>query len=211
MLDPATWKQRTISVGDGVKIFPFFSADGKSVYFFKGAKRDSGKTPASRYDLYSIALATDDETRLTHEEFYQARRGDDDGDSLIFSATPNYKRSLKDAFGVETRNALFRYRKKDDHIVPVRIDQSIGIFDFYGPSRDKKGHIYFVAAQAKPGGGNYLWFLVRATPDGTSPAALVELPISMGFDIARRTGEIWVMDRLGDELVVRRLGMPADH
>ena len=209
LIDPATWRHRTITVGDGVKNLPFFSADGKHIYYFKGIKRESGKTPASRFDLYSVDLATGQERQLTHEKFYLAGRGDDDGDSIIFNATPNATKSMKDAFGKEARNALFRLRV--GNLAPIAVDQRNGVFDFYKPQRDKKGNLHFIAAKERPGGGHFLWFLVRAGPDGSTPVVLTELPISMGFGIARRTNEIWVMDRSGEEIVFRRLDGLAAH
>ena len=209
LIDPATWRHRTITVGEGVKNLPFFSADGNRVYYFKGVKRESGKTPASRFDLYSIDLATGQERQLTHEKFYLAGRGDDDGDSIIFSATPNAAKSMKDAFGKESRNALFHLQA--GKLNPIAVDQRNGVFDFYKPQRDKKGNLHFIAAKERSGGGHFLWFLVRSGPDGSKPMTLTELPISMGFGIARRTGEIWVMDRAGDEIVFRRLdGLAAN-
>lgn len=71
--------------------------------------------------------------------------------------------------------------------------------------------MYFIAAKASPGGGNYLWFLVRANVDGTQMEMLTELPISMRFVIAGNTGEIYVMDKEGKELIFRRLAVLATH
>jgi Tol biopolymer transport system component len=209
LLDAATWQARRIAGGDGVKFFPFFSKDGKTVYYFKGRKRETGKTPASRYDLYAIDLASGNEARLTHEEFYQTDQGDADPRSVVFSATSNYDRRIKDAFGKESRSALFRYDKASGNVAPIIIDQSSGIFDFYGPKRDGKGDLYFVSAKARPGGGHYLWFLVRSDMAGKQPVILTELPISMGFDIARNTGEIFVMDKDGEALIIRKLAARA--
>ena len=183
LIDPATWRHRTITVGEGVKNLPFFSADGNRVYYFKGVKRESGKTPASRFDLYSIDLATGQERQLTH----------------IFSATPNAAKSMKDAFGKESRNALFHLQA--GKLNPIAVDQRNGVFDFYKPQRDKKGNLHFIAAKERSGGGHFLWFLVRSGPDGSKPMTLTELPISMGFGI----------DRAGDEIVFRRLdGLAAN-
>lgn len=211
LLDTHTWQFRIISSSEGVKTFPFFSADGKTVYYFKGKKRERGKTPASRYDLYVIELASGLETQLTHEEFYQAAKGDDNQRNVLFHATPNFYRRIKDAFGKESRNALFLYGKDTSSVSIINIDQSSGIFDFYSPQRDKAGNLYFIAAKARPGGGNFLWFLVRANRDGKQVDVLTELPISMGFDISRNTGDIYVTDKEGEELVIRRLTAHAAH
>jgi hypothetical protein len=210
LLDPTTWRYRTIALGDGVKIFPFFSPDGKSVYFFKGAKREGGKTPASRYDLHRIELATGQGQQLTHEEFYQVGRGDDNGKTVLFNATPR-ARSVQDAFSSNSDMVLFQYDESTSSINRLSIGGSGGIFFFTRPKRDRAGNLYFIAARSRPGGGNYLWFLVRAQSDGANPTLFVELPISMNFDIARKTGEIFVMDLQGAEIVFRRLSEIAAH
>lgn len=211
LLEVGSWQRRTIAAGDGVKNSPFFSVDGNAVLYFKGQKRESGKTPAARYELYSIDLASGREIQLTNEEFYQASKGNDDGRTVLLSATPNFNKRQKDALGVESRNALFLYDKANGSISNISVDQSSGIFDFTKPKRDKAGNLYFVSAKAPPGGGNYIWFLMRATSEGKQPIVLTSMQISMSFDIARNTGEIFVMDRAGEELIFRRLTIQAAH
>jgi hypothetical protein len=210
LLDPTTWKHRTVTAGDGVKVFPFFSGDGKSVYYFKGTKRESGKTPASRYDLYAVSLGDGQEQRLTQEEFYEVDRGDDDGKAILFDAIPRVN-SIPEAYRSKSRPGLYRYDRSAGKLAPMAIDQSSGVFYFTCPERDNKGSVFFVAAKLRPGGGNYQWFLFRATSAGTSPVALTELPIDANFDLARRTGEIFVMGKQGEEIVFRRLPVLADH
>ena len=211
LFDSSTGQQQSISVGEGIKFSPFFSADGKIVYYFKGQKRESGKTPGSRYDLYAIELASRKEARLTHEEFYQAAKGDDSKSSVLFNATPNFAKSIKDEFRQPSRNALFLYEKDTAKVSIVPIDQSSGIFDFYSPQRDKTGSFYFVAAKNRPGGGNYLWFLIRTNSEGKRAEVLAELPISMKFDIAQKTGEIFVTDIADEELIFRQLRISAAY
>lgn len=184
LLEVGSWQRRRIAVDESVKFFPFFSADGKTVYYFKGKIRTSGKTPASRYDLYAIDLASGMETRLTHEEFYQAAKGDETNNAVLFSATPNFDKRFKDAQGKESRSALFSLDKTTGRLSHLPIDQRSGVFNFSNPLRDLAGNMYFIAAKASPSGGNYLWFLVRANADGTQMETLAELPISMRFDIA---------------------------
>jgi hypothetical protein len=203
-VDPKTWRGRAITASHGVKIFPFFSADNKSVYFFKGEIRESGKTPASRYDLYVIDLGSGKERRLTHEGFYQVNRGDDNGMTVLFNATPMAK-SVKDAFSSNTAMTLFLYSETTQNVRSLPIQAGEGVFFFISPMRSRSGNLYFLAAKSRPGGGSYLWCLLRAQADGTKPVILRELPISMGFDMARDTNEIFVADRIGEELVVRRL------
>ncbi|UCV26983.1 TolB family protein [Ferribacterium limneticum] len=211
LLEVGSWQRRSIAAGDGVKFSPFFSADGKRVFYFKGAKRESGKTPASRYDLYAVDLASGQETRLTHEEFYQAAKGDETQATVLFHATPNFSKHIKDAQGKESRNALFMYELATGRMSLLAIDQSSSIFDFSNPLRDSLGNLYFVSAKANPGGGNYLWYLVRTNREGKQAEILTELPISMRFSIAKNTGEIYVMDKKGEELIIRRLSAQAAH
>lgn len=207
LIDVGTWKRESIAAGDGVKGSPFFSADGKTVYYSKGKKRESGKTPASHLDLYGIELASGRETQLTFEKYYQFGTGDDDATSVLFSATsPD-----KDAFGVTTRNALIRYDKATKLLSLINIDQSSGIFDFYQPIRDRMGNLYFIAAKEKPRGGNYLWFLIRANSAGRQIEIIDSLLISMPFSIAKKTGEIYVMDKIKNELIIRRLPTRAEY
>jgi hypothetical protein len=130
---------------------------------------------------------------------------------VLFSATPNFSRRLKDAFGVESRNSIFLYDKATSSVSNVLIDQSSGIFDFYYPRRDKAGNLYFIAAKNQSNGGNYQWFLIRALANGKQVEVLANLPPSMKFDFARNTGEIYVADKFGDELIFRRLATLAAH
>jgi len=210
LLEVGSWQKRRIAVDESFKSSPFFSADGKTVYYFKGKIRTSGKTPASRYDLYAVDLAGGMETRLTHEEFYAAAKGDETNATVLFSATPNFDKRFKDAQGKESRDALFSLDKVTGRLSHLPIDQRSGIFNFSDPLRDWAGNLYFIAAKVRAG-GNYLWFLVRANGDGTQAEVLTELPISMEFDIAGNTGEIYVMDKEGKELIFRRLAVLAAH
>lgn len=230
LIDPKTWKHRSISSGEGVKIFPFFSADKSLVYFFKGVKRTSGYTPASRFDLYVINVTTGKEIQLTHEQFYQVSRGDDDGKSVLFEGIPRAKR-VTDAFSTKTQNTVFRYSKTDQRLIPVDFHQSTGLpnvhnpvrdkvdvimqpnalFSISSPIRDKAGNLFFVAAKLPPGSGRYQWFVFRANDANKPPIPLTELPIGLDFDLARQTGEIYVMDKRADEIVFRRLRALANH
>ncbi|MBI5785502.1 MAG: PD40 domain-containing protein [Rhodocyclales bacterium] len=201
LLDPATWRHRAITTGDGVRNLPFFSANGKRVYYFKGVKRERGKTPASRFDLFSVDLDTGQERQLTDEKFYQAGGGCDGGESLVFSAIQSPKFPPQGKLIGWVKRGLFR--QEGNRLTTIAVDTRSGLFEFSEPALDQRGNLYFIAATERPDGGNFLWFLVRSEPDGTNPKTLAELPISMGFGIARNTDEIWAMDRRGDELVFR--------
>lgn len=212
LLDATTWQRRTVAAGEGVKFFPFFSADGKTVYYFKGKKRESGKTVASRYDLFAIDLATGREKQLTDEEFYQAVKGDEDTKTVLFVGMGGKRyKEIKDANGKTGMDTVYLYDKQNESMAPISMDQSSGVFNFDQPQRDSTGNLYFIAAKVRPGGGNFLWFLFKSTKDGKNPLILTELPIGLGFDIAKRTGEIYVMDKDGEALIIRKLAVTAAH
>jgi Tol biopolymer transport system component len=215
LLDATTWRSRAIASGEGVKWSPFFSADGKTVYYFKGKKRESGKTPANDYDLFAIDLASGRETKLTDEAFYQASKGDEQAETVLFAAY-GWKRHPSKYFDrllkrEQEQTGLYLYDKASGIIKPLQIDQSGGGVNFYEPQRDRAGNVYFITNTLPPRSSRYKFWLGRATPDGKSPALLTELPIDMGFDIARNTGEIYVMDKQGEEIIFRRLPVLADH
>ena len=133
--------------------------------------------------------------------------------------------------GTKTQNAIFQYSKTDQRLIPVGIDQSVGLSNIHSlarnlvdamlqpnalmeirsPIRDKAGNLYFVAAKLPPGSGRYQWFVFRANDANKPPIPLTELPIGLGFDLARQTGEIYVMDKQGDEIIFRRLRALANH
>lgn len=211
VFDSISWNFRSIALGEGVKFSPFFSHDGKAVYYFKGKKRESGKTPASRYDLFVADLESGQESRLTQEEFFAVGKGDDAPDSVLFNATPNFNKRFTDELGEDGRSALFFFHKATKAVVPIKIDQGLGNFNFSRPKRDRAGNLYFISAKARPGGGHYLWYLVRSNKTGNRPELLTELPISMEFDIARKTGDIYVMDKDGKELIIRKLPAKAAY
>lgn len=208
LLDTTTWHERVLVSGEGVKYSPFFSTDGKSLYYFKGQKRDSGRTVASRFELFVTALESGQQTKLTDEAFYEINRGDDDGISVLFGTFLGVKNRYQ---GYRAGNYLMSYNKATGSLAPVKVDQSSGIFNFYSPQRDKEGNLYFEAAKERPGGGNYLWFLFTSAPDGSHPSVLTALPIGCQFDIAKNTGEIYVMDMDRKELTIRRLTTLAAH
>lgn len=215
LLDATTWRPSVIASGEGVKFFPFFSANGKTVYYFKGKKRESGATPASQYDLFAIDLASGKETRLTNEAFYQAGKGDEQAGTVLFNIYGWRRHPSKyfdKAFKSEQeQTGLYLYEKASGIINPLPIDQSGGIFNFYAPQRDKAGNVYFRTSTLPPRSSHYKFWLGRVTPDGKNPVILTELPISMDFDIAKNTGEIYVMDKQGEEIIFRRLPVLADH
>ncbi|WP_319244460.1 hypothetical protein [uncultured Propionivibrio sp.] len=214
LLDTRTWQERILLSGDGVKFDPFFSADGKTIYYFKGQRRKEGKTAASRFDLFAIDIESGSERQLTHEEYYGISAGDDAGRNIVFKGEAG--KSLpkeRDASGLLGRwPTLLKFDKATSAITSIRIDGNSGLFEFSTPKRDRFGNLYFIAAKTRRGGGDFLWYLARSTPDGSVSEILTELPISMRFGIARNTDAIFVMDRDGTEIILRKLdGTAAVH
>lgn len=211
LIDPSNWKHSPITDDQGVRISPFFSVNGNTIYYFKGKMRESGKTVASRFVLHSIDLASRREELLATEEFYQVGLGDDLAGTLLFRAIPYSGFGVKEG---EARSIFLTYEAQHRNLRLFRMDFGKELHQIRTPKRDKAGNVYFVAAKVPVGGGssgNFRWFVFKATPEGQAPAILTELPISMGFDIARNTGEIYIMDKRGGEIVFRRLNVIADH
>lgn len=207
LTDPRTWKHRTLTVSKGVNIFPFFSADGRTIYYFKGEKRDSGATPASRFDLYAYDLATDKETRLTHEQIYQVGRGHDDGQAIMFSAygiqrmpsiNPNSRRQQK-------QQGIYVFDKTSRQLRHFEVDQMDGFFNLYFGGKDAAQNIYFKAAKLPPGGGRYVWFIYRCNPEGRACTMLTDSQIGSDVNVAAKTNDVFASAVQNDEIVFRRL------
>jgi len=72
VMDPDGNNIRKITHSKGFKVFPSFSHSGKKIIFARADKiRDSGRTPASDYDVYEVDVETGQENRLTQFSFYQ--------------------------------------------------------------------------------------------------------------------------------------------
>lgn len=207
LIDPSTWKHRTLTISKGVNIFPFFSADGRTIYYFKGEKRDSGATPASRFDLYAYDLATDKETRQTHEQIYQVGRGYDDEKTIMFSAygirrmpsiNPNSRRK-------QEQQGVYVFDKASRQLRHFEVDQGDGFFNLYFGGKDALRNIYFTAAKLSPSGGRYAWFIYRCNPEGRNCTMLMGSQIGSDVKVAAKSNEIFVSAVQNDEIVFRRL------
>jgi hypothetical protein len=207
LIDPRTWRHRKLAATPGVNIFPFFSGDGKTVYYFKGEPRDSGATPASRFDLYAYDLASDQETRLTYEEIYQVGQGHDDGKTIMFSAYGIRRMpSINPIWGrQQQQTGIYVFVKALRQIRHLAVDQGEGFFNLYFGGRDAKGNIYFKAAKQPPGGGRFIWFIYRCNPEGRACTMLIPTSIDSEVSIAAKTDEIFVSTVQDDgEIVFRR-------
>lgn len=207
LIDPSTWKHRALAASKGVNIFPFFSADSKTIYYFKGEKRDSGATPASRFDLYAYDLATDKETRLTYEKIYQVGRGHDDGNMIMFSAygiqrmpsiNPNSRRK-------QEQQGIYVFDKTSRQLRHFEVDQGSGFFNLYFGGKDALRNIYFTAAKLPSSGSRYVWFIYRCNPEGKACTMLADSQIGSDVTVAAKTNEVFVSAVQNDEVVFRRL------
>lgn len=207
LINPEDWSYRKLAATLGVNIFPFFSVDGQTVYYFKGKKRESGKTLASHYDLYAYDLATDHEKRLTHDNFYEVGMGHDNGDDLFFpiyglkripSLDPNSRRST-------FQKGLYAWNKLSSQLRLFNIDQNDGFFNINFGGKDTVGNIYFKTAKNRPGGGNFLWFIYRCNVQGENCVMLRETTIDNSVRVALKTKDIFIDDVIKDEVIFRRL------
>ncbi len=207
LLDPRGWRHRKLAATQGVNIFPFFSADGKTVYYFKGQKRDSGATPASRFDLYAYDLAAERETRLTYEAIYQVGRGHDDGQAIMFSAygirrmpsiNPNSRRQ-------QEQKGIYVFDKVSLQLRHFPVDQKDGFFNLNFGGKDAAQNIYFTAAKLPPGGGRFVWFIYRCNPEGRACTLLTDAQIGGRVHIAAKTNDVFISAVQNDEIVFRRL------
>ena len=245
LLDTKNWNEKIISASQGVNIFPFFSQDGKQVYYFKGKKREEGKTPAADYDLYSIDLDSYQETRLTYKEFYQVNRGDDNGQNIVITGekmeserqkqqkqpqivslleTPfqsfikkilaimnifienkksdGHKNSYNELLESLSWEKLYRIDKKTKAISMIDVHDPENFFEFRSPRYRRSKEIYFISKRKSL---QSEWFLSKADQDGSNPKVLQKVSIVGGFDIAQETGDIFIIDKIGEEMVITKL------
>lgn len=238
VFEPHTWMRRVITSGEGVRLHPFFSRDGKTVYYFKGKKRESGKTVGKDYDLFAVDLESGRETQLTHTKTFTMGPGDDDGKTILFETYDSKNLTsfipMGNRINSTPQAALFLYDKSTGVITSFPIDQRSGIFNFYSPLRDQSRNVYFITNKSRPR-ENYRFFLYRTNPRGQNPEELAELSVSARFDIASDTGDIFVTEWQKQEpirpewfrrflkvfapqvrddaklLTIRRLAVKADH
>jgi Tol biopolymer transport system component len=145
---------QTLTAGPGVRIFPFYSPDGKSIFYFKGRVRKSGMTPAAGYDLYKIDIAGGNEQRLTNQEFYQASGGDSlpGTDVVVFVGVGGkdyhaLEREKRWGATSEELNSLYLYHSNE-----ARLERIVtGMIATSRPKFSKEGDVYFVGAENKRG------------------------------------------------------------
>jgi hypothetical protein len=194
LIDPKDWSYFRLQVFPGVIWHPFFSADGKLIYYFKGKKRESGKTIASKFDLYSYDLTSHREKRLTYEESYSVYGGYDNGQKIFFSAYGLRSLLSYDPSSFQEQTAIYIFDKENSRVRLrlMPIDQRSGFFNLSFEFIDKTGNIYFSASTKNPNGGNYLRFIYRCNSLGEDCAILKNIWPEASARIAYETGDIFV-------------------
>ena len=216
MVDLRDWSWQEISrAGDGVKITPFFSPDGKKIYYFRGEARKEGATPAAKYDLYVIDLASQIEEELTDGRFYQATAGDltADNKTVYFArvggkiagmaADSDPSMHVRDS-GIVAFDIATRQLRPMIHFDSTRYVQ------VYDPKLDDKGHMYF-SGITRGEKGRYIFSLFSQDEDMRAERRLADYSNWSRFDIAKRSGDIYVSDTQDGEVIFRRLAINANQ
>ncbi|SBP88278.1 TolB family protein [Thiomonas delicata] len=210
LIDPRTWASRTLTQGNGVRLSPFFSNDGKTVYYFHAQIRERGMRPADNYDLYAIDLQNGVEKKITDEEFYKAMPGDMDGQGrILFTASVPSKHipapKKKDPWGLSASLLTpFKLDLQGGRISEFLISTGGQIGnEFYIPRLDRLDNIYFKAAMANK--SPFVYAIYKVDAFGKNLTELSRIVIGYEFDVAWRTGDVIMMDQQGGELIFRGL------
>lgn len=208
LIDPRDGSHRVIASGEGVKIMPFFSADGRRIYYFKGHARTSGRTMAAGFDLFSVDVASGQEEQQTDEAFYQVSVGDagKDGAVVLFSARggKNFRNIKDEATGISGGSRLLAFDTGTKRLTPVRIHNPNKIFELSQPTRDDHGRLRFIAA-TQGNKGYFLYALYNIDKSGEPPRKITDVPIWAGYEVVRRTGDVYFPEMQQGELVFRHL------
>ncbi|MDR1461216.1 MAG: hypothetical protein LBI78_06175 [Campylobacteraceae bacterium] len=204
ILDTKDWSYRYLNIPQGVNRAPIFSTDGKMLYYFRGIKRESGRTPASNYDLYSYDLVANKETKLTDYKMYLVERAYDDGNEILFAAHDSRLPNFKPKGSMFNQTSLYAINKSTLKLRMLSFDQSDGFFDIYFSGKDMDGNIYF-GTNKEGKSGRFLFFVYRCDSSGNncenirsrSSYSLVKIPFS--------TKDIFISDTIDNEIVFRKL------
>lgn len=200
----SSMKWEDVDLTPGVKVFPFFSKDGEKIFYFKGVSRKAGGTLASHFDLYSKNLSGSQEEKITNEEFYQVSRGADDGVGILFGAIPGVRKDNN----LNSKGAQSVLLKETKGRLTKLLGELEMPADLYYPNNlalAPDGGIYFVAARIASANSRYEWFLFKSNLDNHEPLLIRRLDAGMGFDVAQKTGDIYIMRRVGEEIVFDRI------
>lgn len=216
LVDLKDWSWQEVSrTGDGVKITPFFSPDGKKVYYFKGEARTEGATPAAKYDLYVIDISAQKEEKLTDARFYQVTAGDVSPDSrtvlfgriggAVHGAAAN---SIAGPHGRDSGIMAFDMHTK--RLQPTSYLDDVQLVAIDDPRLDRRGRMYFGGiTQAER--GRYIFSLFRYDEGVKTAQRLTDFSNWSRFDIAKQSGDIYVSDTRDGEIVFRRLAINANQ
>jgi len=214
LLNSEDWSYRKLAVPLANYGGPSFSADGKFVFFLHGAMQKSRSSDRVRalYDLYAYDLASDQSRRLTHEEVPGMESGYDDGQEIFFSAqwlkrlpSMNPNPVISD----DKQVGIYALNKASLSLRLLEFDQRDGFFNLLLGGKDKAENIYFSTTLKLPKEGGYArWIgtVYRCDANGQHCARLShEIYFDGRVKIAYQTGDVFVDDRLGHEIVFRRL------
>lgn len=212
LLHSTAWSYRKLAIPKGDNNSPSFSPDQKVVLFIKGTtqKNPTSDEAPALYDLYAYELTPRNVNvrRLTHEWARGGMNGGyDDGQEVFFSAKwlkrlPSRKPKEPDKHQI----GIYALNKMSLSLRLLEIDQEDGFFDLLLGGVDKDGNLYFKASLEKLGGENSIRTAYRCDAKGQNCARLTQKIYPLGHvAVAHRTGEVFVDDRLGNEIVFRRL------
>ncbi|MDR0762033.1 MAG: hypothetical protein LBF13_03155 [Campylobacteraceae bacterium] len=204
ILDTKDWSYRYLNILQGVNHAPIFSTDGKMLYYFRGIPRKSGKTPASKYDLYSYDLTTNKETKLTDYKMYQVHRIYDDGDEILFPAYDSRLPNFKPKGSMFNQTSLYAVNKSTLKLRMFSFDQSSGFFDIYFDGKDMDGNIYF-GTNRDGKGGRFMHFIYRCDSSGNNCENIRSISIQNFVRIPFNKKEIFISDTIENEIVFRKL------
>ncbi|MDR2791037.1 MAG: hypothetical protein LBB59_08710 [Campylobacteraceae bacterium] len=205
ILDTKDWSYRYLNIPQGVNRAPIFSTDGKMLYYFRGIPRKSGKTPASKFDLYSYDLIANKETKLTNYEMYQTHRIYDDGDEILFSAYGSKSLpTFKPKGSMFDQTSLYAVNKSTLKLRMLSFDQSSGFFEIYFDGKDMDGNIYF-RTNREGKGGRFIFFIYRCDSSGNNCENIRSRSMQNFARIPFNKKEIFISDTIENEIVFRKL------
>ncbi|MDR1615158.1 MAG: hypothetical protein LBS26_06300 [Campylobacteraceae bacterium] len=209
ILDTKDWSYRYLNIPQGVNHAPIFSTDGKMLYYFRGIPRKSGKTPASKFDLYSYDLTANKETKLTNYEMYQVHRIYDDGDEILFPAYDSRLPNFKPKGRMFNQTSLYAVNKLTLKLRMLSFDQSSGFFEIYFDGKDMDGNIYF-RTNRDGKGGRIIRFIYRCDSSGNNCENIRSRSMQNFVRIPFNKKEIFISDTIENEIVFRKLVETGD-
>lgn len=147
MIDIATGTTKTLVAGPGLRAAPFFSRDGRTVYYFRGkACVESCRSIGGHYDLFRVRQPDTKEEQLTSDGYYQAEAGDEsaDGNRVLFSAQ---------GYGDRAKPKLYSINLHARPLEPL----DVPLEEMGGPRIDGRGRIFVKALAGRDASGRYIY------------------------------------------------------